>query len=109
MGLFDIFKSKKAYQELTATDFMAGISSDQNVVILDVRTASEFAAGHLKGAIKMDFLSGEFAQKLDSLDTSKSYYVYCRSGNRSSAACKQLAKIGCEKVYNLIGGYGSVA
>lgn len=109
MGLFDIFKSKKAYQELTATDFMAGISSDQNVVILDVRTASEFGAGHLKGAIKMDLLSGEFTQKLDSLDTSKSYYVYCRSGNRSSAACKQLAKVGCEKVYNLIGGYGSVA
>ncbi len=109
MGLFDIFRSTKVYQDLTAADFMAGISSDQNVVILDVRTASEFGAGHLKGAIKMDFLSGEFAQKLDSLDTSKSYYVYCRSGNRSSAACKQLAKVGCEKVYNLIGGYGSVA
>jgi rhodanese-related sulfurtransferase len=109
MGLFDIFKSKKAYQDLAATDFMAGISSDQNIVILDVRTTSEFAAGHLKGAIKMDFLSGEFAQKLDSLDISKSYYVYCRSGNRSSAACKQLAKVGCDKVYNLIGGYGSIA
>ena len=108
MGLFDIFKSKKAYQDLATTDFMAGISSDQNVVILDVRTASEFGAGHLKGAINMDFISGEFTQKLDSLDTSKSYYVYCHSGNRSSAACKQLAKIGCKKVYNLIGGYGTI-
>ncbi len=79
----------------------------KDVVFLDVRTAGEVAGGRIKGAQHIDVTSGDFAAKARQLDQSKTYVVYCRSGARSSAAAKQMAGMGFEKLYNLSGGIGS--
>ncbi|MEX0273681.1 MAG: rhodanese-like domain-containing protein, partial [Flavobacteriaceae bacterium] len=42
---------------------------------------------------------------LQKLDTSKNYYVYCRSGNRSAQACAIMGSLGFGNVYNLEGGF----
>ncbi len=74
-------------------------------VIIDVRTQGEYDAGHLADAdFQFDFRSGEFESKLDSLDKSKTYYLYCRSGNRSGQSAKIMKDRGFENVHN-IGGY----
>lgn len=74
-------------------------------VIIDVRTQGEYDAGHLVDAdFQFDFRSGEFESKLDSLDKSKTYYLYCRSGNRSGQSAKIMKDRGFENVHN-IGGY----
>jgi rhodanese-related sulfurtransferase len=39
------------------------------------------------------------------MDTSKNYYVYCRSGARSAQACAILNTLGFKKTYNLMGGF----
>lgn len=81
---------------------------DNPGVIIDVRSQAEFDAGHLADVdFQFDFLSGEFESKLDSLDKSKTYYLYCRSGNRSGRSAKLMREMGFEKVYN-IGGYDSL-
>ena len=45
-----------------------------------------------------------FIEKLNSLDKSISYYVYCRSGQRSSKACYLMEQLGIKTTYNLVGG-----
>lgn len=82
-------------------------TKQQGVVVLDVRTPSEFAAGHLSGAKNVDVQAANFAQQLQSLDKSASYAVYCRSGVRSANAGAQMLAAGFTKVADLAGGYNA--
>jgi rhodanese-related sulfurtransferase len=92
-------------QELNSKDWREKATEDANAVILDVRTPEEFEEGYIKGAIQMDILNpGEFMQKAQGLDASKSYYVYCRAGGRSAQACAVLNSLGINETYNLAGG-----
>ena len=77
-----------------------------DAVILDCRTHGEASTGTVKGAVVKDWLGGELHQAVSSLDKSKAYYLYCRSGNRSSQAAKFLKSQGFDRVYNAgsIGG-----
>ena len=74
--------------------------SDANAVIVDCRTHSEANAGSIKGANVKDWLAGELHQAISSWDKTKKYYLFCRSGNRSSQATKFMRAIGFEHVYN---------
>ena len=78
--------------------------ADPAVVILDVRTPAEFASGHIAGAVNVDFESGSFDQDIQKLENSKTYAVYCRSGNRSGQATSIMAKDGFGSIFNLNGG-----
>lgn len=88
---------------LNVNDFAAKIS-DPSVTLIDVRTAPEFASGHIAGAINIDWESGTFERDVLALDKTKSYAVYCRSGNRSGQATAQMAKDGFTSIFNLNGG-----
>ena len=88
---------------MNVNDFAKKIT-DKSVVLVDVRTPAEFAAGHIAGAINIDFESGNFSADIASLDKSKSYAVYCRSGNRSGQATALMAKSGFTSIFNLDGG-----
>jgi rhodanese-related sulfurtransferase/thioredoxin-related protein len=91
-------------KNLSVEEF-ARMAADKQNVILDVRTAREFDAGHLAGAINLDVLSADFATKATTLDQNKAYLVHCASGVRSATACDKLAKLGFQKLYNLPVGY----
>jgi len=88
---------------LNAADFAAKIA-DKSIVLVDVRTPSEFASGHISGATNIDFESGSFESDIKKLDRSKVYAVYCRSGNRSGQATALMAKNGFATIFNLEGG-----
>jgi rhodanese-related sulfurtransferase len=105
--MFGLFNKNKGYENLTVAQFKEQIASTKDAVILDVRTDAEFRAGAIPKAKKLDFSGGEFGQKVAELDRDKTYFVYCRSGARSAAACSQMARLGFLKVYNLQGGYTS--
>ena len=81
------------------------IKADSNIAILDVRTAKEFADGHVAGAVNIDVNQVDFAQKIDQLDRSKTYIVYCRSGRRSSKAVGIMATKGFKNLYNVSDGF----
>ncbi len=90
--------------ENTDVPGFAELIADSSVVILDVRTASEFAEGHIKGAILIDQGQSDFVEKAKStLPINKKIAVYCRSGRRSANAAGKLADIGY-KCVNLKGG-----
>ncbi len=74
------------------------------LVTLDVRTLEEFNEVRIAGASNLDFYAPDFADRLDALDKTLPYFVYCRSGNRSGQAIETMRDLGFEQVYNLDGG-----
>ncbi len=77
---------------------------DGDVIVLDVRTSEEFVAGHLEGAVMIDFYSPDFADQLAELDPTESYLLYCRSGNRSGQTTEIMSDLGFADVAEVEGG-----
>ncbi|MGY6559948.1 MAG: rhodanese-like domain-containing protein [Nitritalea sp.] len=102
--MFSFFKSgPKGYTDSNAAAFQEGLKA-KDAVLIDVRSAGEFQSGKLKGARNIDIMSANFQQQIANLPKDKTYYVYCRSGNRSGQACALMAKAGFENLHNLAGG-----
>ena len=84
--------------------FINQAKADTTSILLDVRTSKEYAEGHLAGAQQLDYLNPEaFNAGIKQLDKSRTYYIYCISGNRSHGACQKMKKQGF-KVYDMEGG-----
>lgn len=94
-------------QRLTPDEFKTRLQ-EQPGILLDVRTPGEYANGHLQESINYDFLSGEFAEKFNTLDKEKTYYLYCASGNRSGQSALMMLNAGFPNVYN-VGGFSELA
>ncbi|GAA4457594.1 thioredoxin domain-containing protein [Nibrella saemangeumensis] len=75
------------------------------IQLLDVRTAGEFASGHLRNARNLDVRDPEFEKKLAQLDPKRPLVVYCLVGGRSAKAAETLAKAGFTLVYDMQGGF----
>lgn len=73
-------------------------------VLIDVRTADEFAQGAIPGAIRIE--PHEIGQRIDSVapDKATPIVLYCRTGRRSSGAQDTLQSLGYSEVINA-GGY----
>ena len=96
---------QKKNMDLTQKDWTEQLQNDTNAVILDVRTPEECSEGIIPNAIQIDIYKGQgFIYKLEELDQSKNYYVYCKAGGRSAQACNIMNQLGFEKTYNLLGG-----
>ena len=74
------------------------------VQLIDVRTAGEFAQGHIANAKNIDVNSNDFQQKVSKLDKNKAIMIYCLSGGRSSNAMNVLSSMGFKEIYNLSRG-----
>ena len=91
---------------LSQEEWKKKFKSDENAFLLDVRTLEEFQEGHISNAKLIDILQAEnFLESIKSLDPKKNYYVYCRSGARSSQACQLMNQTGISTTYNLLGGF----
>jgi phage shock protein E len=70
------------------------------VTVLDVRTAEEFGAGHLPGALNIPF--DEVAKRHAEVGPPTTpVLVYCKSGRRSAVAVKELKKAGFNAIYDM--------
>lgn len=89
---------------LSAAEFAAKIKEVPTAPIIDVRSAGEFAGGHLANAQNIDWNGGDFDQKISSIDKSKPVFVYCLSGGRSGSAAAKMRADGFKEVYEMNGG-----
>ena len=87
-----------------AADLIEKHRRDRDFAILDIRTPGEFQSGHLAKSIPIDFYSQTFADQLNRLDKTKTYLVYCRTGNRSTKSLKLFKKLKFQKVYHMASG-----
>lgn len=84
-------------------DTVARMSLSPASRLVDVRTAAEFAEGHIQGAVNIDVESAGFADSIATLDKAASYSVYCRSGRRSAIAVGLMQQAGFTDVTDLGG------
>lgn len=98
-----------AYGDLTAKQINQVMQNQrEDLIVLDVRTPQEFQEGHINPhgleQINLDFYEGGFRDKLASLDPSKAYVVYCRSGNRSAQTVAIMKQLGFKNIYHMKNG-----
>ena len=91
---------------LSQSDWASNKEADLESITIDVRTQEEVDEGSIPDALHMDIYNAqEFILGLEKLDKSLSYYVYCRSGNRSGQACSIMSQMGFKSTFNLSGGF----
>lgn len=95
--------SQQAFENKNVDGFEKFVA-DSRVQLLDVRTAEEYAEGHLDQALNIDVNQSSFLTDATArLDKNRPVAVYCRSGKRSTRAAGMLAEQGYQ-VVNLVGG-----
>lgn len=72
--------------------------------IIDVRTPTEFASGHIPNAYNIDYRGSSFSDIIDTLDRSATYVVHCQSGGRSAGAMQVFKDKSFDIAYELQGG-----
>ena len=96
--------SGNGWTDMGPDEFEKAYLTDGTVTI-DVRTADEFAAGHLYHAINIDWQKDGFMDEITkNFNKTITLAIYCRSGKRSAAAAQALSDAGY-KVLNMTGGY----
>lgn len=83
------------------------IKEDEGVnelIIIDVRTSSEFAESHIKEAKNQDYEETTFHEEFKKMDKNRKYVIYSRSGRRGAHCLKVMKKMNFREVYNIQGG-----
>jgi rhodanese-related sulfurtransferase len=93
----DILPPKDAFELIQKN------KGNSNFVILDIRTPEEFRDGHIEDALNVDFRSPNFGTEIDQFDKNKTYFVYCRTGNRSHDALNLMGPLGFRSIVRLAG------
>jgi len=93
---------ESAYKKISAEDAKDIIDSE-DVIVLDVRTPEEYKEGHIESAVLLPV--NDIKDKAGEVLTNKDakILVYCRSGNRSATAAKELIEMGYTDVYDFGG------
>ena len=105
-GVTNFAPKTTGYRQVTTEEAVNIMQTEENYVILDVRTAQEFASGHIPGAILIpnETIGTEEIAQLP--DKDQLILVYCRSGNRSKQAADKLARLGYTNIVEF-GGINS--
>ena len=105
---------KESQPHVTAVEFKKILDSGKDLVLIDVRTADEYKAAHLPGAINIPRGLIEWVTPRKIEDTDTVIYAYCRTGARSAFVTQRLFEMGYTNVTNIydafkgwvVAGYG---
>jgi rhodanese-related sulfurtransferase len=97
--------AKSRVRECTIRDLKEAIDSKADIVVLDVREESEFAAGHVPGAVSLG--KGIIERDIEHVvpNPSQKIMLYCGGGFRSALAADNLQKMGYQNVLSVDGGW----
>ena len=99
----DVTEIRDKYIQISMSEAVSMMEQETDYIILDVRTAEEFAEKHIPDAINIpnEVIGTEEIPELP--DKEQLILVYCRSGNRSKQASEKLAALGYTNVYEFGG------
>lgn len=95
--------SSAEYHKITAAEAKKQIDENKDMILVDVRTESEYNEKHIEGALLIP--DNEIAERASTElpDKDADIFLYCRSGNRSETAAKKLVELGYTNVYDFGG------
>ncbi|CAN5151365.1 hypothetical protein BH09BAC3_BH09BAC3_16560 [soil metagenome] len=99
--------SSSKSEALSPPEFAEKLKSNNEIILLDVRSPEEIEAGFIEGAENLNYNDEAFSGSLDNLDHSKIYFVYCASGKRSGKASELMKEKGFTSVTTLEGGFNA--
>jgi rhodanese-related sulfurtransferase len=79
--------------------------SGTEITILDIRPKEEFEAEHIPGAVNLDYDGHEFQKKIQVLDKTANYLIYCKSGVRGGYFMNKMKDSGFQTAFNILGGF----
>ena len=94
-------------KNISVEEFEGLMKNKGAVRVLDVRTPEEVTAGHLPGAINIDYSNEKFKSEIAKLDKNRTYLLYCKAGVRSEKAAMIMKEAGFTHIYALEGGIDS--
>ena len=97
----DLFRSDN-YGDVSVSEAWDLIQGEPEMVILDVRTPSEYEDAHIEGAINIPV--EEIVDRLNELSANDVILVYCRTGNRSGTAVGIMEENRFSKIYHMYEG-----
>ena len=89
---------QKQYTQVSMEEAIAIMETEQDYIILDVRTSEEYSEYHIPNAINIPNETIGTNEILELQNKEQLILVYCRSGNRSKQAAKKLADLGYSHV-----------
>ena len=98
--------AKKSITEISVDDFKTMVKEDKDFVLIDVRQAAEYAAGHIPNAINIPRGLLEF--KILGIEKNKenNIVLYCKKGGRAALAAESLAKrLEYKNIKSISGGF----
>ena len=97
--------AKKRVKESNVADVKRRLDAGEKLVLIDVREESEWARGHLPGAIHLGkgVIERDIEQRLP--DAGTKVVLYCGGGFRSALAADNLQKMGYTNVESMDGGW----
>lgn len=93
---------EKHHLVITNNELKEILAGELSVRLIDVREDIEFMLGHVPEAINIPL--SDFTKRISAFEKGETYYVICRTGNRSDFACKYMTSLGFKKVYNVLPG-----
>lgn len=111
VATFDLTASVDEYLSALPEGFLAvgdldafkeGVEAS-GALVIDVREVSEYAEGHIPGAVNIPIRT--LAQNLDKVPTDRQIYVYCRTGFRAGQALSSLGMLGYDNVLSYKPGW----
>lgn len=96
-------KGEINYPHITTNESLAEkLAAEENIVLIDVREAAEYAFNHIPKAINIPL--GDLEERSSELNKDDEIYVVCRTGNRSDFAAQKLTALGFSNVKNVVPG-----
>ncbi|MFJ5716790.1 sulfurtransferase TusA family protein [Neobacillus sp. NPDC093127] len=93
---------KKHPNIITNEDLEKKFQANENMVIIDVREAAEYAFNHVPAAISIPL--GELEERVTELNKEDEIFVICRTGSRSDLTAQKLTEKGFMNVFNVVPG-----
>ncbi len=106
-SLNSCFEAKAGSIQIINPDEAATLLDAEEAVLVDVRSAQQFEAGHIANAINIPVESENLEDLIATLDNDQPVMVYCNRGGQSAECAKILEEKGFKKIYDLDGGLSS--
>ena len=94
-------------KEIEASELSQLLEQKADIMLLDVRTPAEIAAGIIPSTEAMPLTV--LPMRMNEIPKDKKVVIYCRTGARSAQACMYMGQQGFDNLYNLRGGIMSWA
>ncbi len=96
-------KTENKVQIISASVGKTMLDESESIILLDVRTLSEYNEGHIENALLLPLAEIQTTAETVIPDKAKTYIIYCRSGNRSRQAADILLEMGYLNIYDMGG------